>query len=382
MKVLYLSTWDFSNEESDGVCKKIYSQISVFEKNGYEVDFTYIKDEKVIYKESGVEKVLGKVGSIKKTPAYIIMYKALKDKAYDWVYNRYGMMDTFYYRVLKRLHKNGARILIEIPTYPYEGEKPKGILYQFMFWWDKIYSNRLKKVAERIITYSQDEKIFGVTTIQVMNGIDTDSIKPVHSMKNGSEIHLLMVALMQPHHGYERLLYGLRQYYDQGGTRRVFCHFVGDGPEKAVYEKIVKDCKLGEYVYFYGIKGGKELDAVYDKIDIGVCSLGGYKKGIFLSSELKAREYLAKGIPIISGIEIDIFGFIDKNSFLQLPNDESIVNINDIIKFYDEIYKESHQVVAKKIRMIAKRYIDMGAVMKSVCGYMEESIDSRIKCDV
>lgn len=370
MKVLYLSTWDFSNEESDGVCKKIYSQISVFEKNGYEVDFTYIKDGKVIYKESGGERVLGKVGSIKKTPAYIIMYKALKDKAYDWVYNRYGMMDTFYYRVLKRLHKNGARILIEIPTYPYEGEKTKGILHQFMFGWDRIYTNRLKKVAERIITYSQDEKIFGMPTIHVMNGIDVDSIKPVNNVQSGDEIHLLVVALMQPYHGYERLLYGLRKYYDQGGTRSVFCHFVGDGPEKATYEKIVKDCKLEKYVYFYGMKGGKELDAVYDKIDIGVCSLGCYKKGIFWSSELKAREYLAKGIPIISGVEIDLFSSIDKNCFLQLPNDESIVNINEIIKFYDKVYRGRHQVIAKKIRMMAMQYIDIGASMKSVCGYM------------
>lgn len=43
MKILYLSTWDFTNEESDGVCKKIYSQIAVFEKKGYEVDFIFIK---------------------------------------------------------------------------------------------------------------------------------------------------------------------------------------------------------------------------------------------------------------------------------------------------------------------------------------------------
>lgn len=78
MKLLYLSTWDFSNEKSDGVCKKIYSQIAVFEKHGYEVDFICLKDGNIFYKEGGLERIIGHVGSTKKTPAYIKMYKSLK----------------------------------------------------------------------------------------------------------------------------------------------------------------------------------------------------------------------------------------------------------------------------------------------------------------
>ena len=371
MKILYLSTWDFTNEESDGVCKKIYSQIAVFEKKGHEVDFIFIKGEKLIYKESGNSRVIGKVSAIKKTPAYIKMYKLIKNKKYDWVYNRYGMMDTFYYRVLKRLHKNGAKILIEIPTYPYTGEKPKGILYRFMFWWDRVYIKHLKKIVERIVTYSQDKKIFEIPTISIMNGIDVNSVKPVHNVKDDDTINLLMVALMQPYHGYERLLYGLKHYYEEGGVRKIFCHFVGDGPEKAAYEKIVEDCKLEDCTCFYGLKGGEELDEIYDIADIGICSLGCYKKGLYWSSELKAREYLARGIPIVSGIEIDIFNLIDKKFFLQLPNDESIIDINKIIEFYDEVYRESHQTVAKNIREMARDYIDVEAVMGPICGYLK-----------
>lgn len=371
MKILYLSTWDFTNEESDGVCKKIYSQVAVFEKQGYVVDFIFIKGEKLVYKEDGTERIIGKLGNIKKTPAYIKMYRKLKNKKYGWVYNRYGMMDTFYYRVLKRLHKNGARILIEIPTYPYAGEKPKGILYQFMFWWDRKYIKYLKNITERIVTYSQDDEIFGIPTIHVMNGIDVNLVKPVINVKDTDIINLLMVALMQPHHGYERLLYGLKQYYDEGGLRKIFCHFVGDGPERTSYEEIVKACNLEDHVHFYGMKGGKELDEIYDRADIGICSLGCYKKGIYWSSELKAREYLAKGIPIISGIEVDIFSLIDKKSFLQFPNDGSTININKIIEFYDVIYKESHQTVAQNIREMARKYIDIEAVMRPVCNYLE-----------
>ena len=70
MKILYLSTWDFTNEASDGVCRKLYSQIGVLEKYGYKVDFVYIKNRKILYREDGIIREIGTVGKIKKTIAY------------------------------------------------------------------------------------------------------------------------------------------------------------------------------------------------------------------------------------------------------------------------------------------------------------------------
>lgn len=373
MKLLYLTTWDFTNEQADGVCKKIRSQISVFENHGYEVDIILIRNGKVIYREGGKEREIAVVGSVKKTPAYFKMYKTLKNKKYDWIYNRYGMMDTFYYRGLKRLHQNGARVLIEIPTYPYKGEKPQGILYQLMFWWDEVYTKKLKRVTDRIITYSQDEEIFGVSTIEIMNGVDVEAIKPVQKEeKTDDTIDLLIVALMQPYHGYERLLKGLHSYYQKGGTRDIFCHFVGDGPEKHYYEELTEEYGLNSRIRFYGMQGGDDLDKIYNKVDIGICSLGCYKKGIYWSSELKSREYLSKGIPIVAGINIDILKVISKEFYLQFPNDDSEINLEEIIDFYDKIYKNDRRNVAKAIRDMARKYIDIETTMQPICVYIDK----------
>lgn len=372
MKMLYLSTWDFANEQSDGVCKKIKSQIKIFEKNGFQVDFIYIKKNDLVYKEDSTERVLAHVGNIKKTPAYMKMYRYIKDKHYDWVYNRYGMMDTFYYRVLKRLQHNGAGILIEIPTYPYTGEKQKGIAYLLMYWWDVIYLKKMHKVADRILTYSQDEIIWEIPTIHIMNGIDLEEVTPsVKTEKKDDAIHLLAVALMQPYHGYERLLYGLKHYYNEGGRRKILCHLVGDGPEKSTYERIVSENKLEDYVIFYGKKGGRELDDIYNRCDIGICSLGCYKKSIFLSSEMKSREYLAKGIPFIAGIEIDIFNVIDEKYYLQFPNDSTWIDVEKIISFYDKIHQIGNGVVAANMRKIAEKYVSMEMTLKPVHDYMQ-----------
>lgn len=46
-RLLFLTTWDFSDGPSTGITKKIKSQIKVFLKQGYEVDYTYISDNYV-----------------------------------------------------------------------------------------------------------------------------------------------------------------------------------------------------------------------------------------------------------------------------------------------------------------------------------------------
>ncbi len=376
MKLLYLSTWDFSNEKSDGVCKKIYAQVHVFEKNGFEVDMIYIKDGLVIYKGGGSKKAIGKVDNIKKTPAYFQMYNFLKNKKYNWIYNRYGMMDTFYYQVLKQLRKNGAKILVEIPTYPYKHEKPKGFFYSLLFAWDQSYIHKLKKVFDRVITYSRDDYIFDIPTIQVVNGINISDIALAE--KNGNilddTINLLVVAYMQPYHGYERLLRGLKNYYANCGKRNIQCHFVGEGPEKALYERLVNQYELSDHVIFYGILSGRKLDDVFNICDIGICTLGGYKKELYLSSELKSREFLARGLPIVSGIEIDVF--VNKNTqyYLQLPNDETDIDMIRIIHFYDKIYSKQGNAgeVRKAVRSMAEKYIDMSVTMLPVIEYIRK----------
>ena len=373
MKLLYLSTWDFTNEKSDGVCKKMYSQLRVFEKRGYQVDFIYIKDGKVIYREDGEERAIATVGTIRKTPAYIKMYRHIKDKKYDCVYNRYGMADTFYNRVIKRLWENGAKIYVEVPSYPYEGEREPGLLYWIMFKWDEICRKRLKKYVSNIVMYMDYDKLFGIDTIRLINGVDVSNIKPVQKMERDSEaIHLLIVTLMMKHHGYERLIEGFHEYYQAGGMRKVICHVVGDGVERPYYEELVKKYNLEENIIFYGLKSGAELDAFYEYADFGVTAMGLYKDNIFLTSELKSREYLAKGLPLISGAQIDIFRGKDKWFYNKFSEDATPIDIGRVVQIYDDMCKDrTKEEAVKEIRRFAEETVDMSETMKLLFEYME-----------
>ena len=373
MRLLYLSTWDFSNEMADGVCKKIYAQLKVFEERGYSVDFIYIKDGQVFYRKREEESVIARVGKIRKTPAYIKMYKYLKNEKYDCVYNRYGMADNFYNRVIRKLWKNGAQIYIEVPSYPYEGERAAGILHWIMFKWDILCRSRLKRYVRRIITYTDFDKIFHINTIKIINGIDISSIKPIRNIQRDEKtIHLLIVTLMMRHHGYERLIDGIYEYYKNGGQRDLCCHFVGDGEERNYYESLVEKYNLHARVKFYGMKTKDELDAFYEFADFGVTAMGLYKDNIFLSSELKSREYLAKGLPLISGCQIDIFRGRDEWFYHKFPEDATPINIQQVIDIYDEMYKtRNKESIIQEIRNFAENMVNISQTMIPVIESME-----------
>lgn len=373
MKLLYLSTWDFSNEKSDGVCKKIYSQIAVFEKTGYEVDFIYLRDGKILYREDGQERVIGSVGNIKKTPAYMKMYKTLKNMKYDWVYNRYGMMDTFYYRVLKRLHKNGAAILIEMPSYPYIGELPEGMLYRLMELWDRAYCNKLSRCVERITTYSLDDQIYGIKTINITNGIDFSLIKIKEIKTIDGLINLIGVAHLSKWHAYDRVIKGLHEYYTKAANEMIInFHIVGTGDSLQEYENMVQEYGLKDHVFFYGNKYGDELDEIYDRCDIAVSSLGAHRAGVKGQvSVLKSREYAAKGMPMISSTLIDIFKMEDFKYICYFPEDDTPIDMSKVIEFYTEITADKKDI-RYEIREYAYSKCDKSIVMAPIIKYMEE----------
>lgn len=119
---------------------------------------------------------------------------------------------------------------------------------------------------------------------------------------------------------------------------------------------------------------GDRLDAMYDLADIAIECLGMYRKNMSISSSLKSREYLAKGLPIVAGCKNDVIN--EKNPFkyyLEVPNDDSAIDVEKIIEFYDQIYStQSRQQVISEIRKFAEDNIDLKVTMKKIIDYIKE----------
>ena len=102
--------------------------------------------------------------------------------------------------------------------------------------------------------------------------------------------------------------------------------------EKAEITDIIKTNYLEPYVILYGKKHGEELDKIFDKCDFGIGSLGRHRVGISDIKTLKNREYAARGIPFVyseTDADFDLRPYV-----LKVPADESPINIEQIIHFY------------------------------------------------
>jgi len=292
----------------------------------------------------------------------------------DFLYIRKRATDKAFLNFFKQLRRRctNGKIILEIPTYPYKRE----LLFNKEMWpfyfKDIFYCRFLNRYVDKIVTFSNDEFIFGIPTIRTQNGIVVDRVTPIQNMELDDTIDLLAVAQFQKAHGYERILKGLWRFYQQGGKRSILLHLVGDGNESMYYKKLVVKYGLEDKVIFYGNKKGTELDEIYEKMDIGLGSFGSYKKGIHISSSLKVREYLSKGLPIISGCREDVLDDRTVDFYLQFNNDSSEIDISKIVAFYDNIYLtgQSRGNVVSRIRKYAYENVDMKIVLKPVIEYI------------
>ncbi len=265
-----------------------------------------------------------------------------------------------------------AKVILEIPTYPYDLEMrtPKTYLAYLR---DKANRQRLYETVDRIADLSGTDAIFGIETLQIINGVDLSRISPRKAKsKNRQRIDVICVAYFALWHGIDRFIEGMREYYQKDCDTDVVLHLVGAGNEIPKLKRMVSDSGLEEHIIFHGERDGVQLDAIYDFCDYALASLGLHRIGISRASTLKTREYLAKGIPFIYSGSIDVFENEWLQYCIQVSADDSPI---DIDRFVDECIKVSNEVGQSKlvnvIRDYAARNVSVEAAMKNVVEYIK-----------
>lgn len=350
-----------------GVQKKILEQEKAFSR------VFHIEDVELELKYG---KVFSKI--LRRIPFFpgVFQWDAVLDQMVDpdFVYMRKVLCDRGLYAFLKRAKKRypHLKILIEVPTYPYDQEIFTHLKNLPLCLKDRFYRNRIHPYVDRIVTYSADENIFGIPTIAIQNGMNPDDY-PVRKAKTVTDdIHLLAVASFQKAHGYERIIRGMADYYQSGGTRKVILDMVGDGDEAQKYMQLAQQLGLRDSVIFWGPRYGEELIPFFDQADLGLAPFGFYKHGIELSSALKVREYLARGLPVVAGSRQDIFTEETFPYYLEFPNNDSTVDIQRIVDFHDRIYhrSETYETVIQNIRAYAETHAAWNATLIPVMDYL------------
>jgi len=351
MKALFIHFYDFSLHS--GISKKIMYQIDALHECGMDVELCYMDiDENGFQKRICGEKIIENYGNglsakflkwikFKKLTDYILS----NDIKFVYIRSFYNT-NLSLLMMLKKLHCAGIKVVMEFPTYPYDGEvKISGLKYKPIFFVNKMLRNQLKYYLTRIITFSDFKEIHGVKTINISNGIDFKVIK-MKSVQNDTKKKFNLIGVAEIHfwHGFDRVIKGMGEYYKVSRSVEVSFDIVGDGVPEEVnkLKQLTHGLNLEKYVHFHGNRYGEELDGLFEQSDFGIASLARHRSGITKIKTLKNREYAARGIPFIySEVDDD---FENMPYIIKAPADETPIDIMTILDFYNSLKLSPAQI--------------------------------------
>ena len=342
-KVLFISSLDTTGDKLkyDGVMKKIMLEIKTLYQMSFDVDYIERTDN-YLYLRNILVNSKTELMSIEKSfystmaSLYDNLSSMVDPEEYDYIYMRFehvSLSMTSFLGKVKKMNKR-IKIIAELPTYMGKWEPGTSLIGKFVFIGKRVFSNIIPLHIDRMATFSNHDALFGIKTIKIENFVDVESI-PLRMPKVSNETHLLGVAMMTPSHGFDRVINGLADYYKNKPQRKVYFHIVGKGSVVPVWKELVEYHKLNDYVIFEGVKTSEELNEYFDNSQIAVASLAAFRKKTPKHSELKIREYTARGIPFIySALEPQ---FENQSFCLKVPHDESYINIRNVLDFYDKL---------------------------------------------
>ena len=373
MKGLYITNYDARNTYS-GVCKKITSQVSVFEYYGVSMSLVDANSIKIMSRSIVLDQLSSLFGSNNRSvweQLFDVSNNLLLKDDYEFIYIRKTLLDSFQVRCLRDIKNNhpNIKIIVEIPTYPYDHEIR--LSQRFALRNDKRVRYSLNGVVDRFVTYSKDKEIFGIPTIAISNGINFQNV-PIRKPKEHKGINVIAVALFEFWHGYDRFLDGMIKQKDMVIKYNINFYLAGKGRILTSYKDKVEKNGLNKYVHFCGELRNQKLDDLYDIADIALDCMGRHRVGLYYNSSLKGKEYCAHGVPIISGIETDLDHIIDFPYYMRVPADDTVIDMNDVVHHFNCCYKDKDiNTVATAIRNESKSRFDFIYAFKPVVDFVK-----------
>ena len=382
MKLLYL-TFQEDAPLYLGVTRKIRGQASAFQKLGYEVTYTLWREKTFCFCGEDRHEVQIGPGRVMKQ-FFQIAADYVAAHRFDVLYIRLDRISFDVIHLCKAARKAGTRqIGVEIPNYPYLKDYARNIQYAkgikagattavkiaANIAADRLSGLSLKGLVDGVVLYGNHaDHFFGVKAINADNGIDTDSIPVVAPKPEGEPITMLGVAGTLWWQGYDRILRGMQAYRASGGRHPLRFVLVGGGRTGMPgFLAQVKSLGLTEDVLCPGFQTGDELNRTYRTADVGISTLGCYRRGLTRCSSLKAREYAAAGLPFLYAYDDD--SLTGKEPFaLRVPNDDTPVDMEQLIAFVERCRRQAD--CSRQERTFAEEQYDWKAMMQRILAFL------------
>lgn len=365
------------SDGSIGITKKIRSEIQTLRKQGMSVVYTaYEKDgiaifdnaDVCIYKKpypTKIEKIDRKLryATLEKTAvSFLKQYEG----SFDLGYIRLGPPNGKLFAILKQLKQKGAVLIAEALAY-FPGIQYKSLGGKYIILMHRLNGHKFKNYLSFFLTEGNLTSLHGVPTYSMSIGVEVDNIKPHAYVGATDELHMISVANENVYHAYDRIIESLHHHLQNKPNDKIYVHLVGTVSEqtKSLYEQY----HLQNHLFLYGKKSGDELDAIYNRCNVGLGPFGQHRVGGKKDTGLKTKEYFAKGLPyVFSGEEPTVPE--DYPYICVFPSDESMIDFDRVRAFY-ESYREDGQVI-ERMRTFAHENYSWDRIMREALSHLDE----------
>lgn len=348
MKILFMTFHTMA--QHSGISRKILNQVEALRECGVETALCFMQIDAAGHRYRLVDGTAiehfgaGALGKARSLTAYAATLRHILDSGYNAVYVRHERnANPWLARMFQKLRAHGVKIFVEIPTFPYDGEKEEASrVARLVQTVDRMYRQRMFKHVDRVVSFVNVPQIFGVPALPISNAINFSDI-PVKPRVNDtrSVFTFVAVAEMQAWHGLDRMIRGLAAYK---GDRAARFHIVGEAPgsEKKLLLRLAQKLSLADTVLFHGGLAGEELHRIVHAADMGIASLGRHRCGISHIKTLKNREYAAYGLPFAYAETDEDFEHMPY--IFKVPADESAVDVQGLMAFHDGLPLSPQQI--------------------------------------
>ena len=254
---------------------------------------------------------------------------------FDIVYCRYDVMcgGDALVRFLREARNRGSRTVLEFATYPYEQEIKEAAHRET----DVSHRLKISSCVDLVVSTSFEKKIEGLDILHFDNKIRGSAINLNHDSYqfNPDCIQFAGVANLSFWHGYDRLILSMATFNQQWGYCPCHFHIIGVGDEMTNLVQLVQDNELSEHVSFHGFLSDIESRKMLLKMDVGVDSLAPFRKGLRDSSSLKARGYMAAGVPVVTACRDPELQ--DSGKVIRVSNDNEEICLQSLLDFFKQI---------------------------------------------
>jgi hypothetical protein len=307
-----------------------------------------------------------------------------ESKTYDYFFMRYPMASfrLWYYLIFNKnkiIIEHLSDEISELKLYKKELKfalRPSELLSYFEHLWypmanERLFRQSINKNTRLLLCNSKEILNLQKVNLSRINWMVSGDAVEVNNfrLKRMESIHntihfvfLKGASTNAEFNGLERFIQCIETY---SGPYQLFFHILGNN---LVYEKsLITDSNK---IILHSRMQLDVLDEFMDKMHIGVSTLGLYRKNLNETTTIKTREYFARGLPFIYAYkDTDMELYPEMKAFaLQFSNDDSAIDINEVIRFALAQYENLDH--GKQMRQLAEAHLSYKIKMAKILEHL------------